>query len=454
MLAAVIFNPVLRDGCQGSNIDSKGLKRNLPLHSKNKLPKTNNKLFSSNNSVTLKSFIYTFCYFYKILINLYYITEKPLPPYLEDNTITIQNGEKFSVRAGESRTIHCISRKGNPPAIIKWFIDNVDVTRMATQTNSSDLQKPKTYQATSVLTYTYNKEHNMRTLKCSALHEMYPEKSLAVMVTLDVMYAPEISIQNKPENDIVEKTPLEVRCVADANPKANVMWKKAGNSAIYEVGERLRFNSIERKDSGIYSCSAKNAVGSSAVLELHIDVKYPPYILEVIPKSSQTVLVGGKTNLTCKAEGNPPPQYIWIQKWKGSPPMFKDRGHQSTLFIKNTTYDYQGKYVCKVTNKINGREVHKQSHEIELDVKETIGSKFKSNSPMSILPSALFSLDPLSAIIVVFKSSKRSLFLMKPIASAYLCPVVSLVCSDCYISARIELNTVLLRGIVVNMLGS
>ncbi|KAG1652417.1 Leucine-rich repeats and immunoglobulin-like domains protein 1 [Nymphon striatum] len=370
MLAAVIFNPVLRDGCQGSNIDSKGLKRNLPLHSKNKLPKTNNKLFSSNNSVTLKSFIYTFCYFYKILINLYYITEKPLPPYLEDNTITIQNGEKFSVRAGESRTIHCISRKGNPPAIIKWFIDNVDVTRMATQTNSSDLQKPKTYQATSVLTYTYNKEHNMRTLKCSALHEMYPEKSLAVMVTLDVMYAPEISIQNKPENDIVEKTPLEVRCVADANPKANVMWKKAGNSAIYEVGERLRFNSIERKDSGIYSCSAKNAVGSSAVLELHIDVKYPPYILEVIPKSSQTVLVGGKTNLTCKAEGNPPPQYIWIQKWKGSPPMFKDRGHQSTLFIKNTTYDYQGKYVCKVTNKINGREVHKQSHEIELDVKE------------------------------------------------------------------------------------
>lgn len=95
----------------------------------------------------------------------------------------------------------------------------------------------------------------------------------------------------------------------------------------------------------------------------------PPKIISVTPSSTQTVFVGSKTNFTCEAEGNPTPQYMWIQKWDGNPPTYLDRGHVSTLIIRNTTYDYQGKYVCRVVNRISGRDNRQQSQEIILDVK-------------------------------------------------------------------------------------
>ena len=73
-----------------------------------------------------------------------------------------------------------------------------------------------------------------------------------------------------------------------------------------------------------------------------------------------------KTKLTCEAEGNPPPRYTWLQKLPSQEVLI--RSYEKEFIIGNVTYDYQGEFVCKATNEINGEERTVQSEPIEVKV--------------------------------------------------------------------------------------
>ena len=70
--------------------------------------------------------------------------------------------------------------------------------------------------------------------------------------------------------------------------------------------------------------------------------------------------------LTCEAEGNPPPRYQWLQKLPTQEVLI--RGYEQQLVIKNTTYDYQGEFVCKASNTINNEERSVQSDGLFVEV--------------------------------------------------------------------------------------
>lgn len=87
-----------------------------------------------------------------------------------------------------------MSRKGNPPASLRWYLDSQDVSHLANQTNQTDVEKRGTWQALSVFDYTFVKADNRRELKCVAYHGAYEEGPGTggpghrdVAVTLDVM---------------------------------------------------------------------------------------------------------------------------------------------------------------------------------------------------------------------------------------------------------------------------
>jgi len=54
------------------------------------------------------------------------------------------------------------------------------------QSNSTELDNPKTWVATSVLELSFTKQQHGRMLKCVALHDSYSTKSLAIEVRLNV----------------------------------------------------------------------------------------------------------------------------------------------------------------------------------------------------------------------------------------------------------------------------
>ncbi|GFT57671.1 putative cell adhesion molecule [Nephila pilipes] len=296
------------------------------------------------------------------------VREPPMPPKIEDNTNLLPAGDPYPTQAGKPKRLHCISRKGNPPAKLKWFIEDTDITSMSNQTNNTDVDKPKTWQAVSVLDYVFQKDHNGKMLKCVAIHAAYETLTKEIRIPLEVLYLPEIRLEGQPVRDIEEGESVSVKCVVDANPQANVIWKKSGYSSIYALKDQIEFMPVKRSDSGVYSCSATNDVGTSHELEVNIDVKYKPQILNVSPIHGATVAVYNSTTLVCEAEGNPPPKYSWLQKMGGDGIEWQQRGNTAVLLIQNVTYQYQGQYVCEASNVINGHTYKSTSAEISLDV--------------------------------------------------------------------------------------
>lgn len=65
--------------------------------------------------------------------------------------------------------------------------DQNEVTPARSQTNSTELDNPRTWVAISLLELPISKEDHGRTLRCVALHESYSTRSSSVEVRLNVM---------------------------------------------------------------------------------------------------------------------------------------------------------------------------------------------------------------------------------------------------------------------------
>lgn len=67
------------------------------------------------------------------------------------------------------------------------FLDLNEITPARRQTNTTEMDNPRTWLATSILELTISKENHGRILRCVAVHESYSTKSSSVEVRLDVM---------------------------------------------------------------------------------------------------------------------------------------------------------------------------------------------------------------------------------------------------------------------------
>lgn len=94
----------------------------------------------------------------------------------------------------------------------------------------------------------------------------------------------------------------------------------------------------------------------------------PPKILSVGPDRLTTAMLFTSATFECVAEGNPQPTYQWLQRLPTPSDIIVERGRDARLHIPNVTYEYQGEYVCKVTNIIGGQERTVQSESIALQV--------------------------------------------------------------------------------------
>ncbi|XP_022666640.1 kin of IRRE-like protein 2 isoform X2 [Varroa destructor] len=319
------------------------------------------------------------------------IREPPQPPRLEEHDTQVAGGERLAARAGEPKKVRCVSRMGNPPAFIRWFLGNEEITHSSAQTNASDVAKPRTFTASSLLHYTFEKADNSRTLSCRAYHGAYADASSShpsldsirldnshqltataykeIVVSLDVMYRPTARLEGNSREDIEEGANLTLRCVADANPPANIVWRKSGQASIFDIKERISFRAVQRSDSGVYSCSAKNDMGDSPEMQVVVDVKYKPRIVRIEPPSPLTFDMKEQIRLTCVAEGNPTPKISWLQRFGRDPKVWNMRGRESTLVVSNASYAYQGVYICEAANEIKGKLYRVQSQEARVDIK-------------------------------------------------------------------------------------
>ncbi|XP_060519861.1 irregular chiasm C-roughest protein isoform X2 [Cylas formicarius] len=291
----------------------------------------------------------------------------PQRPRIEFNGTQILPGHNLTTLHGEVAIIKCVSHYGNPPPILKWFLDQHEITPKR-QTNTTELDNPRTWLAVSVLEQTISKDNHGSMLRCVAVHESYSTKSSSIEVRLDVMFVPETRLVGIPTSDIEDlKDTVAIRCVVSANPKASVVWRREGQTQPASLQELLQFSPAIRQHSGLYTCHARNKAGDSQPVRVQVDVKYPPKVVSVGRERVKTATLFSPTTFECLGEGNPPPTYQWILK-KTTPAPDVIIGREAKLHINNITYEYQGEWRCKVTNIIKGEERSEISEPIILQV--------------------------------------------------------------------------------------
>ncbi|CAH1388998.1 unnamed protein product [Nezara viridula] len=108
----------------------------------------------------------------------------PQRPKIEHKSSQVLPMNNVTVRSGEKTTVKCISRYGNPPAKLKWFLGETELP--SNQSNSPEVDNRRTWVAVSVLEIHVDKVQHRKLLKCATIHESYPTKVLAIEVRLDV----------------------------------------------------------------------------------------------------------------------------------------------------------------------------------------------------------------------------------------------------------------------------
>ncbi|XP_015122595.1 hemicentin-2 [Diachasma alloeum] len=315
---------------------------------------------------------------------------KPRKPRLEYGGAILTGA--LTLKEAQEVTISCVSRYGNPPALIKWFIGGDEVEPLREQTNATEVDSPKTWAAHSLLRIRGQRESHGMPIRCLSLHSSSPLPAIAEC-RLDVHYSPEVRIETSPRvlSSSLEDSSsfMSIKCLADANPPATIRWYKdmanlAKNNVVEHMinnstlsplanasvsGSEMRFEPVKREDAGLYSCKAVNAIGESSPANYRLDVQYGPR-LKMSGKLNETrseVEATALLSSTVEAfecdefEANPPARYKWLHvRGSISGPVDNAIDEKSSandgrvLRMRNVVWSDEGEYRCVAFNAING----------------------------------------------------------------------------------------------------
>ncbi len=74
-------------------------------------------------------------------------------------------------------------------------------------------------------------------------------------------------------NRLVEGASIRLSCQVDANPRADVLWYRAGSGQIVSRSAELQLERVGRAQAGRYLCQANNSVGASQPAEVTVGVQ-------------------------------------------------------------------------------------------------------------------------------------------------------------------------------------
>ena len=295
------------------------------------------------------------------------VRQPPGEPRIYRDDGSFKSDEPISLREGKEEVLRCESRGGNPAPVISWYIDDSEVK--SEQRNETELGDSKRWTAVSNLFHTFSREQNGKKIRCSIHHEALTRNIREQSLTLDIQYPPSVMLERSPESKEVEdgKDSVKFSCIADGNPKPDIVWRKLGQASIFRVEEELSFKPVRKSDSGTYICLARNEIGASDEITATIDVKYPPTNVKTDPVNFVDLEVGDSSILTCEGDGNPEPEFEWQQmidsrSGSGDDNIVYHRGKGRVISLKNVTYEEEGLWRCSAFNRLKGgvRKVHSE----------------------------------------------------------------------------------------------
>ncbi|KAK3087485.1 hypothetical protein FSP39_006555 [Pinctada imbricata] len=169
-------------------------------------------------------------------------------------------------------------------------------------------------------------------------------------ITLTVQVPPSIEKRNEILTGTLGST-FEIRCNATGVPMPQFDWLVNGRQI--SPGGRFRMDSgslfitdLKAEDTGTYTCTASNILGSDSMSRT-LRVPVPPVIIEA-PRS-QEVVISGRIRLQCRADGTPTPTITWTRNGENIRSRFSINGI-SELVIPSAAKGDAGLYTCVAEN--------------------------------------------------------------------------------------------------------
>ncbi|XP_053123632.1 carcinoembryonic antigen-related cell adhesion molecule 5-like [Hemicordylus capensis] len=204
---------------------------------------------------------------------------------------------------------------------------------------------------------------------CEARNTVSHAKSNPSIVTViqdspSQEYVPNLNITGP--NEGIEGTITVLNCISKV-PGVSYYWLKENRSPevkgrifLSNNNQTLTFNPILRSDIGDYTCYGDDRISKESATH-QLVVLYGPDP-PIISPSTRDYAEGSNLSLSCKAESNPPAQYLWFVD--GNP-----KGSDSELLTINLSLNDAGNYICTA---VNIKTKHNNSESLEIRVLQEV----------------------------------------------------------------------------------
>ncbi|KAI9515309.1 hypothetical protein NQZ68_026041 [Dissostichus eleginoides] len=253
--------------------------------------------------------------------------------YGPENTILTISPPKEHHQEGSDISLSCSADSG-PPAQFTWFL-NGDLLSDGPELRLMNVQMS---QAGNYSCQAFNN----KTLR----YETSPPASISVLKKVSGASV------TSPSNLPIEGNSFRLICDA-AGSVFTRKWRKGGldltptvNMTLTNNSRELSFSSLNKDDTGDYSCIISNPL-SSEEANYSMIVNYGPETVQITGPSQ--IHVGGTFKLTCSAASVPPAKYTWM-------PNTGAIVNSAVIYRNNTELSDSGNYYCEARNDITGRK--------------------------------------------------------------------------------------------------
>ncbi|XP_026298187.1 basement membrane-specific heparan sulfate proteoglycan core protein isoform X16 [Apis mellifera] len=277
---------------------------------------------------------------------------------VDERTVILYVKDNF-----ETPPSHSIPPIITPPQWIGSVGDTIVITCIpsldanVTWTRERNIPLPPTAnQRDGILTIVNPSTYDSGIYKCTTISYIgtVAQKTINITVT---PRRPLPTVKVTPEKQTVPQGSIaEVKCFTTGEPGVQVKWSKyleQMSPNVQQIGDTLRIVNIQIADRGVYVCRVTGSSGSheaSAIIE--VEPREPP-LVEIYPKNVPPVILGGSTDLQCRAiAGIPIPVLQWSHE--DGRPFASNIKHLpgGVLRLSNITTNDGGSYVCSAVNSV------------------------------------------------------------------------------------------------------